>query len=575
MAAGPLNDQAMTANVQMQWGLKIPLRDGISLNATLYRPVHQSAAAPALFTLTPYVGQTYHDRGTFFASHGYPFLTVDARGRGNSEGTFKSGCNEGTDAYDIVEWLARQNYCNGQVAMWGGSYGGYVQWGAAAQRPPHLATIAPVAAPFRGVDSPLRNNIFCPYRIQWLTLLAGRTSQDKIFADQGFWSAQFRRWLESGTAFRDIDVFLGNPSPIFQDWLAHPQLDAYWDQYNPRSSDYARMTLPILTITGIYDGNQLGALAHYREHMRNAPDEGRDRHYLVIGPWDHAGTRTPKGEFCGLKVGAASLIDMNDLHLQWYAWTLQNGPKPPFLQKRIAYYVMGAERWRYADSLEDITSQTQPYYLHSTANPSDVFHSGLLDAQVPTGGPDSYVYDPRDTSGAQLQSTIDPESRIDQRIVHARAGRHLIYHSAPLESDIEISGWFKLTVWLSIDQPDTDFGILISEVALDGSAIELTTDCLRARYRESLREQHLIRTLDPLRYDFTRFSFVSRRIPRGHRLRLVIGPLDSIYFEKNYNSGGTVADECMADARTVTVKLFHDERHPSALYIPIGDLEYV
>jgi len=199
----------------------------------------------------------------------------------------------------------------------------------------------------------------------------------------------------------------------------------------------------------------------------------------------------------------------------------------------------------------------------------------LLDAQVPTGGPDFYIYDPRDTSGAQLESTVDPESRTDQRVVHARAGRHLVYHSVPFESDIEISGWFKLTAWLSIDQPDTDFGILISEVALDGSAIELTTDCLRARYRESLREQHLIRTLDPLRYDFTRFSFVSRRIPRGHRLRLVIGPLDSIYFEKNYNSGGTVADECMADARTVTVKLFHDERHPSALYIPIGDLEYV
>ena len=50
----------------------------------------------------------------------------------------------------------------------------------------------------RGVDSPAPNNIFTPYRIQWLTMLGGRTSQDKIFADQSFWNRQYRRWLESG-----------------------------------------------------------------------------------------------------------------------------------------------------------------------------------------------------------------------------------------------------------------------------------------------------------------------------------------------------------------------------------------
>ena len=65
------------AQVKFQWGVKIPLRDGVKLNATVYTPREQKEPAPCVFTLTPYISQSYHDRGLYFASHGYPFLTVD------------------------------------------------------------------------------------------------------------------------------------------------------------------------------------------------------------------------------------------------------------------------------------------------------------------------------------------------------------------------------------------------------------------------------------------------------------------------------------------------------------------
>jgi uncharacterized protein len=85
-----------------------------------------------------------------------------------------------------------------------------------------------------------------------------------------------------------------------------------------------------------------------------------------------------------------------------------------------------------------------------------------------------------------------------------------------------------------------------------------------------LREEKLIDTQEPLRYDFDQFFFVSREIKKGHRLRLVIGPVNSVYAQKNYNSGGVVSRESMKDARVVTVRLYHDDAHPSALYIPLG-----
>jgi putative CocE/NonD family hydrolase len=559
------------ADVQIQLGIKIPLRDGIHLNATLYLPWPRAEPSPVIFTLTPYIGHVYHQSGLYFARRGLPFLTIDARGRGNSEGEFRPFIHDAMDGYDVVEWLAQQPYCNGKVAMFGGSYGGYAQWATAKELPPHLATIVPVASPYIGVDFPMRNNISGPYLMQWLTLIFGHTSQAWIFADKEYWNAKFRNWLESGASFKELDSQLGNPSAVFQEWISHPQLDSYWDSHNPTTEEYSNLSIPVLTITGSYDDDQPGALMHYREHLANAAPDVRAGHYLVIGPWDHAGTYAPKLEFGGIKVGSGSLLDIHKLHLQWYVWILQCGPRPEFLQKNIAYYVVGADQWRYAKTLDEITPQSLALFLSCSTAPTDVFNSGSLGPDVPMDVASSnYVYDPRNLSGAVLESTMDPESLCDQRLIYHLVGRQLIYHSAPFEKNTEISGFFKLVAWLSIDRPDTDFAVSVYEIGDDGESVLLSTDRMRARYRESLREEALIRTTEPLRYDFERFLFVSREIKRGRRLRLIIGPINSIHSQKNYNAGGVVAEESIENARPVNVRLFHDRDHPSALYVPIG-----
>jgi putative CocE/NonD family hydrolase len=313
---------------------------------------------------------------------------------------------------------------------------------------------------------------------------------------------------------------------------------------------------------------------HYREHVRHLSTSDRATHYLVIGPWDHFGTRTPTADFCGVKAGPASLVDLQKLQVEWYRWTLNGGTKPAFLQKNVAYYVMGAHRWRYASSLEEVTAHVQPMFLASSLNPTDVFRSGSLVAEPPASSRiDHYTYDSRDVANAELESTVDPENRADQRMVHAAIGKQLVYHSEPFEQDTEISGFFALSVWISIDQPDTDFCASVYEIDLDGRGVLLTNDCLRARYRGGLREEKLIETREPLRYDFRGFTFISRRIAKGSRLRLVVGPINSIFSQKNYNTGGIVAEESVEHARVVRVDLLHDQSHPSALYVPYGQPE--
>jgi putative CocE/NonD family hydrolase len=558
-----------TENVELAWGVKIPMRDGVRLGATVYRP-KDGDPTPAIFTLTPYIADSYHPRAYYFAQQGYAFALVDCRGRGNSEGTFVPFASEEQDGYDIVEWLAAQPWCDGSVTMWGGSYGGFDQWITLKGAPPHLRTIVPVAAAHQGIDFPFFKNIFHPYIMQWLTFTSGSTGNENLFGEQSFWREKFRELYLSHRPFRELDDIAGNKATCFQTWLDHPAPDAFWDRMGLSPAEYDRISVPILSITGHYDGDQPGAMHYYRQHMQSASPV-REQHYLIIGPWDHAGTRTPKQEFGGLTLGEASLLDMNRLHKEWYDWTLKDGARPEFLKKRVAYYVLGAEEWKYADSLDTISGVTRRLYLNSVnGQANDVFHSGTLDeAPAADSSPDHYVYDPLDTRPEELEREDVKEYWTDQRYALNLFGNGLLYHSSPFSADTEVTGYLKLVVWIALDVPDTDFVAVVSELLPDGRHIHLTQDLVRARYRQSLRQEELVRSGEINRYEFTGFTFFSRRVSKGSRLRLLLSCPNSIYHEKNYNGGGVVAEESGKDARTAHVTVFHDQDHPSYLELPL------
>jgi putative CocE/NonD family hydrolase len=557
--------------VDLTWSVKIPLRDGVKLSATLYKPSGAEQPLPVLFTLTPYNADTYHERAMYFARHGYAFVLIDTRGRGNSGGDFEPFVNEGRDGYDIVEWLAKQSWCNGKVGMWGGSYGAFNQWATLKEAPPHLTTIVPAAAGHPGIDFPGRGGIFMKYNVRWLTFTSGRTLNQKLFEDSDFWNLKYLDAYLRHVPLRELDRFVGNPSPIYQKWLTHRTPDAYWDATVPAAKDYARFDSPILTITGHYDANQPGALTYYRRHQERGSKAGRGKHYLIIGPWDHAGTRTPTPGVGGVPFGLASVLDLNQLHKQWYDWTMGDGPRPPFLKRRVAYYVSGAEEWRFADSLDTIPATPRKLYLGSFGGlANDVVRSGVLMLEPPDKlAPDRYIDDPLDVRPGKLEREEVKNYLTDQRYALSLFGNGLVYHSEQALQPTEIAGCVKLVAWLALDVPDTDFQVTLYEVRQDGASILLTQDRLRARYRESLRKESLVKPGAVERYEFNGFLFFARRLAIGSRLRLVIRAPNSIFWEKNYNSGGPVEQESRKDARVAHVTLYHDAEHPSYLEVPL------
>src|SRR5881392_344399 len=578
----PKESPPATADYDLRWGVKIPIPDKVELNATLYLPKAKDGAplkTPVIFTLTPYISDTYHARAAYFASHGYAFALVDVRGRGNSGGDFEPFANEARDGHDVVEWLAKQPFCDGKVAMWGGSYAGFDQWATAKELPLHLATIVPAAAAHPGLDFPFTNNVGIPYDTQWFTLTSGRASQQNLFADSKFWRTKFLDAYKQYIPFKTLDSFIGNPSANFRRVIGHPVVDAYYDAMVPTREQFAKITLPLLTITGQYDGDELGALTFYRDHLANASAETRAKHFLIIGPWDHAGTRTPTDEVGGVKLGGAAVIDLNDLHRQWYDWTTKSGTKPDFLKDRVAYYFLapgnsGANgEWKYAEDFDKLTANHHSLYLDATdGGGNGVFHSGTLSEKPAATGADEYIYDPLDTHRGEEVENVDNEKTagLDQRRALSIGKDGLVYHSDPASKETTLLGCPKLTLWISPDVPDTDVTAELDEILADGTSIALWSDVRRLRYRDSVRQEKLVKLGESVRCDFNPGLFIARRIAKGSRLRLVVTAPNSIFFEKNYNSGGVVANETAKDARTAHIRILHDAEHASVLDVPIA-----
>ena len=565
---------ASAQDIDILSGVKIKMRDGVHVNATIYKPHEQKEALPIILVLTPYISDGRHHVGTYFAKNGYVFASVDSRGRGSSEGVFDPFMQEAKDGYDIVEWLATQKYCNGKVTMVGGSYTGYVQWATAKELPPHLKTIVPVASVKPGIDFPMQNNVSYPYVAQWLTYTNGKTPNELLFNDKSYWNSKYGELFQKGFRFKSLDTLVGNPNSTFQKWLMHPTYDDYFKSMSPTPAQYGNIDIPILTITGHYDDDQVGAMTFYKEFMQYAAPSAKSNHFLIIGPWDHSGTRSPKKDVGGLTFGDASLLDMKTLHKQWYDYTLKGSSKPDFLKNKVSYFVSNKNIWKYASSLDEIGKDKQSLYLNTIENSQyNLLQSAVLQSSIPQSSiPAEYTYNPLDKTFGNIEfgmTGIADNYLTDQRLAYSIGTAGVVYHSALYENETEVSGFFELKGYIETDVKDLDIMASIYEIKNDGTSVLLTTQTMRARYRDDLEKEKLLKPGEINLFHFKNFPFISRVIEKGSRLRLIISSPNSIYAQKNYFSGGLVASETAKDAHTAHIRIYNDSKHQSVLVVPV------
>lgn len=571
-AAGhPKEDKtAQRRPVSVTWDFKIPMRDGVRLSGTVYRAADQKEPLPVILTMTPYIAAHAAKQGNYFAQNGYVFVAVDDRGRGNSEGTFLPGEVEGKDGYDAVEYLARQPWCNGEVVTWGGSWLGFTQWSIAKELPPHLKAMAPTAAVYPGTDFPNPGGVFTSYTLRWLAYVNGHSGNDGLFNENPLWDNLYWAHYAAGRPFQELDVMSGITNTVFRKWLAHPCPDAFWDAMTPSPDQYRQITIPILTVTGNYDADQVGALTYYRNHMRYGTAAAAQRHDLLIGPYDHPGTRRPKDEVGGFKVGAGAVLDMEKLHKEWYDYVLKGKPRPEVLKDRITYYVTGENAWHSAPSWDSLIGDPVSLYLGG-AGGHDLFQSATLTRSAPAQKSElRLVLDPakRSDRDAYDESEKDPNYILNQRDAYVASEHNLFFHSEPFPEDMEITGIPEVRVWISSSVPDADLSADLYEVHPDGTAVYLSATQLRLRYRDDMRTPSSLPIDTPVEIRLKDFRLFCHRVSKNSRLRLRIGFVSGPGWERNPNTGGPVASEGNDKARAATLRILADPDHASVLLLP-------
>jgi putative CocE/NonD family hydrolase len=569
----------------IEMGRLITMRDGVNLEAWIFKPSHVQAKAPAVLELTQYDidGSREQDFKTF-VRRGYAFVQVLVRGRGRSGGEKSDnlGLQVGRDGHDAVEWIASQPWSNGHVFMYGGSFIGMTQWRTAAQLPPHLSGIAPYVPIYPGWDVPNSNGIPQAWSAVILGYVAGRTLNTDFIASD-YWQKKMLEHYAQQAPFRTLDEAIGIPQDdwwmtdsrgqklsFMKMWLDHVGDEAFNLAAEPKPADFAKMNFPVFTATGFFDDDQPGALHYYSRYSQYAPSQRVNDLLLIIGPWDHLGTQHPAKTIDGLSIPANAVLDMNALHADWYDWALGRGPKPALLRDRVTYYTMGANVWRSAHTLEGASSgkDFSLFLDEPRGTPKNLSAPGALSTSATVQEPPStIVSDPRTLPDLAVANEIADENLLSQ--FRARQREALVFQSAPLLKDTEIAGHMQLKLIVQSDAPDFDLWAQVQMVKPDGSAVTLGQDVRRARFRYGFFSQELVKPDQVVTIPFE-FNWLAWRIPAGAKLRLVLMPLNSPDYQKNYNTGGRIGYEDPKYARVAHITLFHDASRPSVLLLPLA-----
>ncbi|MGD1034546.1 MAG: CocE/NonD family hydrolase [Candidatus Dormibacteria bacterium] len=530
-----------------RFNVRIPLRDGINLAADLTFP--QVLPAPALVMRTPYGkgGEVPTRRAEDFAAGGYVFVTVDVRGRGDSDGTFVPYRNDGPDGHDVIEWLAAQEWCTGAVASYGGSYPGQIQYLAALERPPSLRAMVVMVTP----SDPFvedRAGVFSPMHVDWFRLVDGRVPQYQGGVD---WMTVYRH-----RPLLTMDEAAGFVSENWRESLRHRPLDDFWAplRYQDR---IAEITVPVLHISGWYDDEEIGTPANFAALSA----AGRHGQRLLMGPWGHQvnDSRTV-GD---VDFGPEAVIDLNGHVLRFLDEHLRDRPADG--GKPVRIFVMGANEWRDEDAWPppDVTATT--LHLHGGGRANSLFGDGTLSPDPPGDEPpDQWIHDPADPvpypTGASSRQIGGPD---DCAGVQARSDV-LVYTTDPFDEPIDIIGPVRLIAHVETSAPDTDVVARLSLVGRAGRAQRLCDGMIRLRYREGFERE--LRAVHGEVYEVEVAMWdTAQRVLRGQRLRLDIAASAFPKHEVNLGTGGDVITETTGVLATNT--LWHTGERPSRLIL--------
>lgn len=442
----------------------IPLPDGRKLAARIWMPYQAGTQpVPAILEYLPYRkrdGTAPRDESTYpyFAEAGYAGVRVDISGTGESEGDFDDEYSprELDDACAVIDWIAKQAWCDGNLGMMGISWGGFNSLQVAALQPPALKAVISIGSTVDRYNDDIhyKNGCLLSSNFNWSSVMlcfASRPPDPELVGER--WKEMWLHRLNT------------QPFPL-ETWLAHQRKDEYW-KHGSISENYDAVEIPALVISGWGDG-YLNAPPAAAQNL-NANSKA------INGPWihkyPHFAWPKPRMDFLGEAIrwwdkwlkGADNGVEK----LPDYRAYISENVRPLLFRENEP------GRWVAEDDWSSPDIETQEYFLSANRQ--------LLD--TPAEATKVSLSSPLDcgtTSGDIF--TLKPDSSLpgDQRIDDAGS---LLFDTTELEQSIEILGRPKLRLKVSVDKPLANIIVRLNDVHTDGVVNRVSWGVLNLSHR--------------------------------------------------------------------------------------------
>ncbi len=484
----------------------IPISDGARLSARVWLPEDaDNNPVPAILEYIPYRKNDFTAlrdsiRHPYIAGHGYACVRVDMRGSGESDGVLLDEYlqQEQDDAVEVIAWLAQQSWCDGNVGMFGKSWGGFNSLQVAARRPPALKAIIS----FCSTDDRYATDVhymggamLASDMLPWASYMLNRNAMPpdpRVLGD-----AWRDLWMER----------LHKMVPFSEAWLTHQHRDDYW-KHGSVCENYDDIQCPVYIVTGWADA-YLSSVFRLLEGL-SVPRKA------LIGPWSHEYPTVAKpGPAIGfmqemvrwwdywLKDKATGIMDEPMLRL----WA-QESVKPNH------QYDIRPGRWINEPSYPVPEGHIEPMQLYP--------NQFLLTTDTPS--PDIFTIVGDNTHGMQMGAFVasgaDGESPTDQRMDD---GKSLTFTSEQVEQDTDIVGFPEFTVTLSSDKPNALIAVRLCDVAPTGESLLVSHGVLNLTHRDG--HEYPAALTPHEQYQVTvQLNPVAHTLKAGHRWRLAISP---------------------------------------------------
>ncbi|OUS37346.1 hypothetical protein A9Q94_05940 [Rhodobacterales bacterium 56_14_T64] len=480
--------------------LGIALPDGTRLSAKAWMPKGaETTPLPAVLEYLPYrksdgTAARDHAMHLHFAQNGYVSLRVDRRGCGDSEGLFDDEYSEEElqDGSDIIAWIARQPWCDGNVGIQGISWGGFNGLQIAARAPDALKAVITIGSTVDRYadDIHYKGGIQLGENIGWA---ATSTSWFSMPPDPAIVGAS---WRDSWLARLENTPFLA------REWTSHSNRDEYW-KHGSVCEDYSAIKASVLAMGGLHDGYR-NTMAHLVENMQ-APVKG------IAGPWNH--------KYPHISTIAPS-IDYLNIAVRWWDHWLKGIDNGVDTDPAYSVYIMDsvlptpsidhrAGRWIGEDSWPSPQISPRPFD----------FGDGTLGASLPfettvstdmACGRDCGEYFPFGFGPGEL-----PDEQTHDDALSA------CFDSMPVGEDCEIVGAPEVRLTLSSDMPKAQIIVRLCDIFPDGTSAFISLGLLNLRHRDGFDEAcDLVPSED---YDVSvTLDQSAYKLPQGHRLRVSV-----------------------------------------------------